>query len=366
MNELEALVALCSIPHLGPVKISLLLKRFGSAIHALEAEPVDLFELPGFGQKIVSGWSSWKQCSAWQHDLELASRLNAQVVPFYDPRFPKRLLELSDHPILLYVKGSLQLEDQLSIAVVGTRHPSLYGQDMAYQFGHDLSFNKVIVVSGLARGIDTAAHRGALKKGKTIAIIGSGLADIYPQENHALAEEIAEQGALISEFPMATPPDRSNFPQRNRIVSGMTNGTLLIEAPLKSGAMITMQRAETQGRRMFALPGRIDGDNFKGNHHLIKGGKAQLTENAQDVIGCFQSLFHLPPSSAQTNDIPLELEEKHFLELFTYEEMSLEEIESKTKLPIRKINVLLMSLIIKRIIKEYPGKLYKKCRIARS
>ncbi len=361
LEELEALAALCAMPHLGPVKIRLLLKRFGSACQAIQAEPLEIAELPGFNPKIMSGWKTGLHQEAWQRDLELAHKLGVHLIPFNSPEYPKGLLELPDHPVLLYVMGSLTPQDRSSIAIVGTRHPSIYGLEMAEKIGHDLAARQMTVVSGLARGIDTAAHKGALSAGRTLAVIGSGLANVYPQENWELAKAIAKNGALISEFPMATPPDRLNFPQRNRIVSGMTLGTLLIEAPLKSGAMITMDRGKTQGRPLFALPGRADGENFQGNHDLIKRGHAQLVENAQDILTHYQDLFALPSKSYVVhNNVFLEKEEEEFLKMLPVEETSIEELEQRTKLPIRKIHVLLMSLIIKRIIKEYPGKVYKK------
>lgn len=359
-NDLEALVALSAIPHIGSVKIKLLLQHFGSPVNALKAGPSEISELPGFGPKFLLHWKEWSSRQTWQKDLEQAARLNVKILPFSHPDYPKRLLEIPDHPVLLYMMGTLHPSDKQGIAVIGTRHPSIYGQEMAEKFGHDLAAEGITVVSGLARGIDTAAHKGALRRGRTIAVIGSGLADIYPRENAALAKAIAAQGALISEFPMTTPPDRQNFPQRNRIVSGMTMGTVLIEAPQKSGAMITMEKGLSQGRNLFALPGRVDSENFQGNHLLIKTGQAQLVENAGDILNGYQNLFGQKTSPILQPRILLETEEEEFLRLLPCEEFSGETLEHLTKLPVRKINILLMSLILKRAIKEFPGRLYKK------
>lgn len=362
MDDLNALVALSAIPYLGSIKIKLLLQRFGSAAKALEAEPYDIAELPGFGPKILTNWKEWRLNQAWQKDVELAHRLKVKIIPFTSSDYPKRLLEIPDHPVILYVLGEVQPCDLQGIAVIGTRQASLYGLEMAEKFGHELAAKGMTVVSGLARGIDTAAHRGALRRGRTIAVIGSGLADIYPAENASLAREIAAKGALISEFPMTTPPDRQNFPQRNRIVSGMTLGTLLIEAPIKSGAMITMEKGLSQGRKLFALPGRVDNENFQGNHRLIKLGQAQLVENVGDLLDSFQNLFTVKSTASviDAKQIILEKEEEEFLGHLPNEEISMEAIEHLTKLPVRKISVMLMSLILKRAIKEYPGRLYKK------
>lgn len=364
MDELEALVILAATPHLGAIKIRLLLKHCGSAAQALQTKSDEIGILPGFGPKILHQWGWWHKDSSWQDNLQLAERFGARVVPFTSAEYPKRLLELPDSPVILYVKGEFKPCDAQGIAVVGTRNSGLYGNEMAEKISSDLAAGGFTVVSGLARGVDTAAHRGALRRGRTIAVIGSGLADIYPQENRQLAEHIAAGGALISEFPMSAPPDRQNFPQRNRIVSGMTLGTLLIEAPVKSGAMITMDRAFSQGRKLFALPGRVDSDNFRGNHMLIKSGKAQLVEEARDIYDCFDGLFGVGLGN-KTNApaevrILLEPEEYELLSRLPKEEVSIDEILERTKLPVMKLTVLLMSLVLKKAIKEFPGKIYKK------
>jgi len=360
MNELEALVALTAIPHLGSIKIRLLLERFGSALGALDADPTEVADLPGFGVKTTQNWEKWKSDPAWRQNLELAERFHVNVIPFNSTQYPKRLLEIPDFPILLYVRGELQKKDQQCIAVVGTRNASIYGREMAEKISSDLASMGFTVVSGLARGIDAAAHQGALQRGRSIGVIGSGLANIYPREHILLAEEMIKSGALISEFPMATPPDRQNFPQRNRIVSGMTLGTVLIEAPKDSGAMITMNKALSQGgRRLFALPGRVDNDNFEGNHWLIKTGKAQLVESAEDIANSFDSLFSVMHQEVKKRPV-LETEEEDFLNLLPKEEQTIDEIAKLTKLPIMKLNVLLMSTVMKQVLKEFPGKIYKK------
>ncbi len=290
--------------------------------------------------------------------------MKIKLISWKDPSYPKRLLDIIDSPVLLYVRGEIKPKDTQALAIVGTRNPTIYGLTMSEQFSQRLAKEGFTILSGLARGIDTAAHRSALFSGRTIAVIGSGLADIYPRENSQLAEEIAQQGALISEFPMTTPPDRQNFPQRNRIVSAMSLGVLLIEAPLKSGAMITMERALLQKRQCFAIPGRIDTKDFQGNHSLIKSGKAQLVEMPEEIMDNFQNLFQGSRSSLQPSQpaqcYGFEKEELELLNQFPIEELSLEELMQKVKLPIAKLNVLLMSLMLKRAIREYPGKIYKK------
>lgn len=200
MGELEAFAILASIPQLGAAKIRQLLQHFGTALQSLQAPTNDIANLPGF-ERVIPHWQSWQNDNSWQQDLALAARHHVQLIPFTSPKFPKLLLEVPDHPALIYVRGELPLHHPRCIAVVGTRHASIYGNEMAESISQTLAFHGFTVISGLARGIDTAAHRGALASGRTMAVIGSGLARIYPAENQALAEEIVTKGALISEFP---------------------------------------------------------------------------------------------------------------------------------------------------------------------
>ena len=359
INEIEAFVILSSIPYLGAMKIRMLVDHFGSATEALQAPADQLNLLPGF-ERVIPHWTRWQQETSWQQDLATAHQHGAQLIPFTSPLFPKALLDIADHPALLYVRGTITPQDQRSIAVIGTRHSSIYGNEMAATISQELAANGFTIVSGLARGIDTAAHQGALRSGRTLAVIGSGLARIYPTENIALAETIAHQGALISEFPMFTPPDRQNFPQRNRIVSALTWGSVLIEAPIKSGAMITMEKAFAHKRKLFALPGRADNDNFRGNHLLIKNGKACLIENASDILAHFQDLFPVTARPGQPKLHSLDQEEMFLMEKMPTREVAIDDLMALTSMPIQHINRILMSLILKKAVKEFPGKIYKK------
>ena len=362
MDDLEALLILSSLPHVGSIKIRLLMHHFGSAEAVLHAPLEEISTFPGFSPKVLEGWKKGLEEGQWRQNLALAERLQTQLIPFTSSHYPKRLLEIADYPLVLYVQGQLQREDQRCLAVVGTRQASIYGQEMAKQLSLKLTQAGFTIVSGLARGIDTAAHQGALENGRTLAVLGSGLACLYPAENRRLADSIRQQGALVSEFAMATPPDRQNFPQRNRIVSGMTMGTILIEAPQQSGAMLTVERALNQGRPVFALPGRVDQDNFKGNHALIKEGKAELIENVEDILKNFEDCSSLPLvfKSAKKTSIPLEKEEEELLRRMPIQEISVEELLASIQWPVAKFNGLLMSLVLKKMVKEYPGKIYKK------
>ena len=360
MDELEALVALNSAPQIGPIRIRHMLHYFGgSPLEAFQAAPSALAELPGFSPKIIQGLETYKQQPRWREDLEEAARADVQIIPFTDARYPKRLGELPDAPIVLYVKGSLKPCDDRCLALIGTRNASIYGIGMSKQLSSDLAHQGFTIVSGLARGIDTAAHQAALEsKGRTIAVIGSGLSKIYPRENGLLAQWISEQGAVMSEFPMATPPDRQQFPQRNRIVSGLSMGIVVVEAPERSGALNTVQKALQQGQRpIFTLPGRADTEHFRGNHTLLKSGKAKLIESASDIANHFGELFATPVKACP---IPLETEEQTLLDQMPDQELAIDELLSLTQLPVPKLTVLLMSLLLKRAVKEFPGKVYKK------
>ncbi len=359
-NELYPLIQLSSCPRLGPVRIRKLIRAFGSAQAALEADVEQILALTDLTRSSLEHWGVWKGNSQWQKECELIEHHKVNLVPYTSAVYPKRLLEIPDAPLLLYVKGTWQQRDEYSLAVVGTRTASIYGREMAEQFGEGLAAAGITVVSGLARGVDTAAHEGALRSGRTAAVIGSGLACIYPRENRKLADSIAEKGALISEYPLLTPPDKQNFPQRNRIVSGITLGTLLIEAPLKSGAMITMEKALQHRRRLFALPGRVDTDSHQGNHRLIKSGQAVLVENAQDILDCFGDLFSRERTVPVKNAPLLTDQEAELLQLLPAYEVSIEEVMLLSQRSSVQTNVLLMGLLLKKMIKEFPGKLYRK------
>ncbi len=357
MEELEALLILNLIPNIGIVKKRRLIRHFGSALAALEAPLEKIENQFGFSPKNNAAWKQGGDANVWKEDLKLLEQFETEVISFLDPRYPQRLLELDDSPLLLYCQGQLIKKDSLSIAIVGTRQATLYGQEVARELSRGLARAGFTIVSGLARGIDTAAHSGAIEYGRSIAVLGSGLKHIYPIENKKLAEEMKEKGALLSEFNMAAAPNRFHFPKRNRIVSGMTIGTILIEAPEKSGAMITVEQAQSLGKPIFTIPGRIDQPSFKGNHLLLKQKKAFLIENIQDILSYFN--LHLPDQdSKMKDDIPLE--EKDILNKMPSHELTLEELLQLFPLPITQLNRLMMHLVLKKRVKEYPGKIYKK------
>ena len=344
MQETEALLALTHL--LKPHEVRKLIAAAGGPSQALRA-----------AHPALRGWES---VASWQEDLDLVHKNKIKLLSFLDADYPAALHALPDAPPLLYVQGALTSEDLSSLAIVGTRICSLYGKEMSAKIAEEVAGFGMTIVSGLARGIDTAAHMGALRRGRTIAFIGSGLAHLYPRENIKLASEIAERGAVISELPMNTGPAKHLFPRRNRLIAAFSQATFLAEAPIKSGAMITMDYALKLRKICFALPGRADTESFRGNHLLIKEKKAQLVENGAEMVSLLQpekcKLSFQPKGSSAF----LEEDETRLLAFFPSEEIGFEELAEKTKLPIAKLSAKLMSLLLKGVVREFPGKLFKK------
>jgi DNA processing protein len=281
-----------------------------------------------------------------------------------DENYPASLREIYDPPLVLYIKGELTAKDKNAVAMVGSRSTTHYGIETARKLAYQLAYVGVTVVSGGARGIDTAAHQGALAaKGRTVAVLGTGINLIFPPENAELFGRIAENGAVITQFPFNRNGDRQSFAIRNRIIAGMTLGTVVVEADLHSGALITSNFATEYGRQVFAVPGRIDSPRSKGCHDLIKKG-AKLCEGAEDILSEFEYLFpgsNRPPSPGETGVLPaLELSENEqkVYDALDDEERSIDEVIRKSGLPSSAVSVALLGLEMKRVVKQLPGKLF--------
>ena len=269
-------------PGVGTAHFIRLLARFHSPSAILDAQVNALAEVAGRGlaQRIVQ----YRDSVDIEGQEQLMARHSAWFVTLEDPGYPLRLAEIHDPPLALFGRGTLTEQDSRCVAIVGTRRASPYGIRMAERFGRDLAAKRFTVVSGLANGIDAAAHRGAIEAGgRTIAVLGNGVDVVYPRQNAELFESVTQNGCIVSQFPMNTPPDRRHFPYRNRIISGLTLGTLIVEAPGRSGALITARQAAEQGREVFAVPGQVGSQNSQGPHGLIKEG-AKLVENADDIV----------------------------------------------------------------------------------
>lgn len=277
----EALVTLNLIPGLGSMRIQALLEFFGSAELVLNAPERMLAMVPRIGPKLASAIADWQNCTNVHAELQCAAEFGVRVVTLLDAEYPNFLRRMSDPPIVLYVKGSwLPTDSDRSVAIIGTRQASAYGATTARRFGRELADAGCTIISGLARGIDTAGHWGALDaQGRTLAVLGFGMAELYPSENAELADRISDgHGALVSEFPMYMRPSRTTFPQRNRIVAAWSRATLVVEAPQRSGALHTAGMAAADyGNTVFAIPGPINQIGSTGCHALIRDGAILCT-----------------------------------------------------------------------------------------
>ena len=323
MTPREAAITLNLIPGLGPVRVMRLMQVFASPELVLEAPASMLMDIPGIGAQLARHISSWRSIVNPYRELELADKAGATVTTVFDASYPAALRELTDAPIVLYSWGSWTAGDsERSIAVVGSRMATHYGRLCARTVSHDLAEAGVTVISGLARGVDTEAHTGALDAGgRTVAVIGAGLSKLYPWENRNLAQRIADgHGAVVSEFPMDLPPSRTTFPMRNRIVSGWSRATLVVEASGRSGALITARTAGEQGREVFCIPGPVDRHSSDGCHALIRDG-ATLAAGASDILHDMKwtapeqglPLFSPSSLSAAAPPLPPTAEEKEIL-----------------------------------------------------
>ena len=291
-----------------------------------------------------------------EKEIEEAKKENIEIIDFSSPFYPSLLKEIPSPPLVLYLKGKKEILTKFCFAIVGTRLASLYGKMMAEKIASTLASLGLVIVSGLARGIDTYAHQGALKEGVTVAVLGSGLLNIYPKENISLAKKIVEKGAVISEFPLRTPPFRRNFPQRNRIISGVSYGVLVVEAPKRSGALITARFALEQNREVFALPGEAFSPTSKGTHFLIKEG-AKLVDSLEDIL---EELNLELKVSKKEMEIPEE--ERIVFDIINKKGTYLEEIILKSQLKKEKVMKAVISLQMKNLIKEISPLCFVKMR----
>ncbi len=283
MEELKYWLWISKIKNLGSITIQKLLKKYGSPGKIYNLNKEELLEV--VGEKIAKEILDIKYKENLESELMYLKRNNIELISIMDSRYPKKLQEIYDKPICLYVKGNVEILNSFSIAIIGCRNNTEYGEQMARKITQDLVQRNVVTVSGLARGIDSITHKATVEKnGKTIAVIGSGLDNLYPKENIRLARNIIEKGgAIITEYPMGTKPEKMNFPARNRIISGISNGIVVVEAKKKSGTMITVDFALEQGREVFCVPGNVNSKNSEGTNELIKEG-ASIVTKVQDIL----------------------------------------------------------------------------------
>ncbi len=359
MTEREAYIALNRIEEIGPVSIRSCVTAIGSAASIFSVPPSVLRSVPGLGRERAEVLIRLRDTPDPAGEERAARAMDAHVVTLADADYPEPLASIHDPPSALYVRGDLVPEDRRAVAIVGSRGCSGYGRAVADRLGYELARAGFTVVSGLARGIDQAAHEGALKaNGRTLAVLGSALDRLYPPEAAPLADRIARHGAVLSEYALGRPPDRTTFPYRNRIVSGLSMGVIVVEGDVRSGAMITADRALEQGRSVFAVPGRIDSPTARGPHRLLKNG-ARLIEDVGDVIDEFQHLLpriDVPAAAPEPYPFTFNAEEQQIVERLAEGESDIDSLARSVGLPISRLSGILLGLEMKRVVRMAPGR----------
>ncbi|MFH1355260.1 MAG: DNA-processing protein DprA [Candidatus Omnitrophota bacterium] len=357
MTRFEALVSLNLVGEIGSARLKKLLDYFGKPENILQAPRSKLTAVFGIAEGIASKIKALKK-EELKRELKLAKERKIKIITYEDRDYPENLKNVPDPPVVLYFKGNLHQDDNFSIGIVGSRLASLYGLKSAERFAVDLANYGFTIISGMARGIDTYAHKGALKAGgRTIAVMGSGFNRIYPPENKDLADKIAGSGVVISEFPMNMEPLRQNFPRRNRIISGLSLGVLVVEAARNSGALITADCALEQGRDVFALPGKVDSNNSFGTNSLIQQG-AKLVSSANDIREEFDRLLiNRLGIINRIKDIDFkDQDERRLHGLISSGAFAIDELVEQTNIEVERLSVILLRLELKRLIKVLPGR----------
>jgi DNA processing protein len=346
--------ALKSIPHVGNVTFRRLVEHFGTPGRALSASERELSAIRGITTAAIASLLTHDPRSEAERECAAVKRSGARIVTLHSPEYPRLLLQIPDPPPFLYVKGELR-GSETAIAIVGSRRASGYGISTTDTFARGLARHCITVVSGMARGVDTAAHRGALAEGgRSIGVLGCGVDLVYPAENRKLFEEMAAKGALVSEFPMGTQPLAENFPRRNRIISGLCRGVLVVEAAEGSGSLITAQCALEQGRDVFAIPGAIHSPTSRGANRLIKEG-AKLVEGIEDIL---EEMPHNPAARdpAPVPGITFSPREAAVLSRLSASPLHIDEIVVKCALTASEVSAILLRLELNGVITQHPGK----------
>ncbi|HEX68058.1 MAG TPA: DNA-protecting protein DprA [bacterium] len=340
-----------------------LFKKIGRFFHI----PQEFLNLPLKDMEKIAGkemalkLKNWEKYFNVEEEKKIMEKEGIKGIPYFSPYYPQILKEIPDPPLFLYVKGELESNSWRQCAIVGTRTPTPYGKLVAHRLSSQLASRGITIVSGLARGIDTEAHKGALECGKTIAVLGSGLMRPYPCENKNLVEQISRKGAVVSEFPLYTPPYRYNFPRRNRIISGLSAGVVVVEARKRSGALITAHFAIEQGREVFAVPGKVDSPVSEGTLALIQEG-AKLVKDWKDIWDELVNLWGKPEENIRGDNFSLSLtpEQEKILSLLTSHPQHFDVLVRKTNLSPQEFYFHLFQLILSGKVKELPGKFYIK------
>jgi DNA processing protein len=362
MTRTEAYLALNLLPKVGGVRVRRLLQVFGTPQRILSATAAELKAVEGIGPELAQTISKWEDNIDLLRELRRIDDLELTLIDPDDDLYPANLREIHSPPLVLYVWGQLTAKDATAIGVVGSRQATLYGMNQAKRMSFQLAYAGYTVISGLARGIDTAAHEAALAaKGRTIAVIGSGMGKLYPPENQSLAERIAQSGAVITEFPVDYPPDKQSFPLRNRIVAGWSTGLLVVEAPVRSGSLITAGQATEAGRTVYAVPGPVDKPTSMGCNRLIQQG-AKLVVDGADIIDDLNVLFPTAPQAPDLFEsapaVQLSGDEATVYAAVGKEETAVDVIIDRAALAPPQVSAALMRLEMKRLVRPLPGQRY--------
>ncbi len=363
MDDTLAWLTLTNTPGIGSRTALRLVEKFGSPQAILSASQTELSACKLSGRSLEGLTTS--KSEHFDSTLEWLEQPDHHILTWCDARYPAMLREISDPPILLYIHGDPELLSAPQLAIVGSRNPSASGRDISYEFARYLAGRGFTITSGLATGIDGAAHNGALEQGRTIAITGTGLDRVYPARHRQLAHQIAKNGALVSEFPLNTKPHPGNFPRRNRIISGLSLGTLIVEAAIKSGSLVTARSAMEQGREVFAIPGSIHNPLARGCHQLIREG-AKLVEKAADVVEELAPLLGLLPELEQptirrsdtTNNLPFDDEYQGLLDALGYDPQPIDRLIQISGLTTEAVSSMLLRLELDGVVASAPGGRY--------
>ena len=351
-------IGLSSIPGVGRATFGKLIRTIGSPDRVLSASREELEQIPGVPAKVISAIRSFPWQEHAEKELAQARASDVAIITRENSRYPEALRHIPDPPLFLYVKGDLLPGDGNAVAIVGTRKPTHYGISVTRRISEELSAAGITIVSGMARGIDTEAHRGALSaKGRTIAVLGCGVDVAYPPENRGLMEEIGKSGAVLSENPFGTQPESGYFPARNRIISGLARGTVIIEASEDSGSLITAQFTREQDRKLFAVPGNIGSPASKGANSLIKQGAA-LVEGAADILQHFNVKLATGVPTDSTTGQALTNEETAIFTCVNADPKHIDAIMAESGSAAGKLSGILMSLELKGVVRQLPGKYF--------
>lgn len=367
MTDRTALIILNMISGIGPIRVRELCSLFGSPSKILSLTREELAAAPNIGKKLAVDISSWGKNIDYEKEIDMAEKAGVKIITSIDDEYPGLLKEIYDPPLCLYVRGDLPENTDENIGIVGSRRVTNYGSRIGKHLAEAASFAGWTVVSGLAYGIDAIAHQAVVEaKGKTIAVLGGGLARVHPQDHVPLAKKIIETGgAVISEFPMEFSPNKWSFPMRNRIISGLAQGVIVVEAGLRSGSLITSKCALDQGRMVFAVPGQADNPQAKGTNQLIKTG-AKLTESFDDVLEEFEFLPGLQAQEhkIQQEELKLDLpeEEQAILNALSKGALSADQLTTETNIPPGALLSQLMKLEMKKLVSQLPGKRFEARR----